>query len=262
MANDAVDLTIVIPCFNESDSVSKIKRELADAVPHLEAFGSIEVVFVDDGSDDQTAMKLNQEFSQGLAGARVSLVQHDRNRGLGAALRTGFAAARGNVIVTIDSDSTYRFSEIPALLERLRPEVDIVTASPYHPDGGVEGVGWFRLLLSRGSSLMYRALVDSRVHTYTALFRGYRREVVERVRFSADGFLGGTELLVKAIGRGYRVSEYPTVLHSRTIGVSKAKIVRTIRAHLEFQARVLLSRIGLASLDELPRHDSKRAEAE
>src|SRR5205809_175854 len=86
-----------------------------------------------------------------------------------------------------------------APVELLRPGIDIVTASPYHPDGGVDGVAAYRLVLSRGSSLIYRLLVGSDLHTYTALFRAYRRDVVRSVEFRADGFLAVAEILVNAI---------------------------------------------------------------
>ena len=106
----------------------------------------------------------------------------------------------------------------------------------------------YRLVLSRGSSTIYRLLVDWRVHTYTSLFRAYRRQVIEQVSFDSNGFLGVAELLVKALLLGYRVTEYPTVLHSRLAGESKARLKRIVLAHLAFQARVLCHRLHLAPL--------------
>jgi dolichol-phosphate mannosyltransferase len=178
----------------------------------------------------------------------VRVVRHPVNRGLGAALRTGFAHARGEIVLTADSDGTYRFEEIPALLACLTPGVDLVTASPYHPQGGVENVPPYRIFLSRGSSLIYRLLLDRRLHTYTCLFRAYRREVTRRVPFKSDGYLAGTEILVNSLFMGYTVAEYPSTLHARQTGVSKAKTLRIMRAHLRFQWSVLLRRLKLAPL--------------
>jgi dolichol-phosphate mannosyltransferase len=169
---------------------------------------------------------------------------------LGAALRTGLTASRGQLVVTTDSDGTYRFTGIPEMMSYLTPDVDIVTASPYHPKGGVAGVPKYRLVLSQGASMMYRVLVDYRVYTYTALFRAYRRQVIDQIQFQSDGFLGGTELMVKAMLTGYRVTEYPAVLHRRVFGTSKAKLARTIKAHLRFQGRILLYRLHLVPLDQ------------
>lgn len=246
-----MDISIVIPCYNEADNVSKLQNEFFPVANELAENRTVEVIFVDDGSTDATWEVLNAAFGgQAQAdGVIVRFERHEKNRGLGAALRTGFAAARGQLVVTTDSDGTYRFGEIPKLLASLSPGIDIVTASPYHPGGGVAGVPGYRLVLSRGASALYRVLVDWKVYTYTALFRAYRRSVLDHVQFQADGFLGGTELMVKAMLMGYRVAEYPAVLYRRVFGVSKAKLARTIKAHLRFQAKILLYRLHLAPLD-------------
>ncbi len=166
-------LTIIIPCYNEAESVESLHAGLIPVVAELAAQrGRVQVVFVDDGSRDGTYAALRSSFEGSApAGVAFHYAQHTVNRGLGAALRTGFAAAQGDIVVTTDSDNTYRLDEIPALLAYMTPDVDIVTASPYHPDGGVENVPGYRLVLSQGSSAMYRVLVDRHLHTYTALFR-------------------------------------------------------------------------------------------
>jgi dolichol-phosphate mannosyltransferase len=247
-----MDLSIVIPCYNEVENVPRIQQEFFPVAARLGESHSLETIFVDDGSTDGTRQVLSDALDNGYPPrAPVRFECHPVNRGLGAALRTGFAAAQGKVIITTDSDGTYRFSEIPALLSYLTHDIDMVTASPYHPAGSVEGVLAYRLILSRGSSAIYRLLVDWQVHTYTCLFRAYRRQVIERVSFESDGFLAGTELLVKAMLVGYRVAEYPTELHSRVSGVSKAKLAPTALAHLDFQLRVLLHRFGLVLLTGL-----------
>ena len=249
-------LSVVIPCYNERDNVDRLKNEF---FPVLEGLlgsqladgkvNSVEVVFVDDGSKDGTYEALKGAFGSCENPAIVvKLEKHAVNRGLGAALRTGFSAARGEVIITTDSDGTYRFSTIPCLLERLIDKVAIVTASPYHPDGKVVGVPGYRVFLSRGSSLLYRILLNWHTHTYTAVYRVYRREVISQVPFAADDFLGGTELMVKAMLKGYQVEEFPAVLHRRAFGVSKAKLLKTIVSHLKFQARLALHQLHLRSM--------------
>jgi dolichol-phosphate mannosyltransferase len=178
----------------------------------------------------------------------VKFERHPVNRGLGAAMRTGFAAAAGAVVVSTDADGTYEFHTIPELLACLEPGMDIVTASPYHPRGAVRDVPRYRLVLSQGASALYRLLVDWRLHTWTCLFRAYRRDVLEKITFESSGFLAGTELMVKALLAGYRVAEYPAVLHSRAAGASKARVIHIIRAHLEFQWKVLLHRLNIKPL--------------
>lgn len=250
-------LSVVIPCYNEEDNIDKLKNEffpvmeklVGSHLPDGEQIDSIEVVFVDDGSQDNTYAVLKNAFSA-LQSPVISVIfeKHEVNRGLGAALKTGFKAITGDMIVTTDSDGTYHFSTIPEMLGHLTKDVSIVTASPYHPKGEVVGVPPFRIFLSRGSSLLYRLLLSWHIHTYTALFRAYRREVIDQIPFAANDFLGQTELMVKAMLKGYQVAEFPAALHRRMFGVSKAKLLKTIQSHLTFQARLVLHRLHIRSM--------------
>ena len=249
-------LSVVVPCFNEEDNIDKLRTEFFPVIEKLLGssvdggqIDSIEIVFVDDGSRDGTYDALKNAFgSYAHSSITIKFEKHAVNRGLGAAMRTGFDAVTGDIIVTTDSDGTYHFSTIPAMLEHLKGKVAIVTASPYHPKGEVVGVPGYRIFLSRGSSLLYRILLSWKVHTYTALYRAYRREVIDQIPFAADDFLGGTELMVKAMLKGYQVDEFPAALHRRMFGVSKAKLLKTIMSHLNFQARLVLHRLHLRSM--------------
>jgi dolichol-phosphate mannosyltransferase len=226
-----MNLSVVVPCYNKAPHVRKLRDELLPILLDLARTHTVEVVLVDDGSTDDSWQVMYEVFEDQQF-ISVRFARHEVNRGLGAALRTGYGAATGDVIVIVDSDGTYRFSQIPAILDALTADFDIVTASLYHPAGGVENVPGYQLVLSRGSSTLYRILVDRRVHAYTSLFRVYRPRVVETVSFDADGFLAGTELMVKAMLAGFRVAEFPAVLHAWVHGISKSKLVRTILAHL------------------------------
>ena len=246
-------LSVVVPCFNEEANVRQLGDRLFPVLIGLRGtYRSVEVVLVDDGSVDATWSAMQALAANPPEALTVRPISHPTNAGLGAALRTGLGGSTGDVLVTTDSDATYRFEEIPAILSRLTDSVDIVTASPYHPDGSVENVPSHRLVLSRGASLLYRVLVDRRIHTWTALFRAYRRKVIESVPFASTGFLAGTELLVNALEAGYRAVEYPTVLRSRVLGASKAKLARTVLAHVEFQGRVAGRRLGHTAPRGLP----------
>ncbi|MGC9396818.1 MAG: glycosyltransferase family 2 protein [Anaerolineae bacterium] len=229
-------LSIIIPCYNEAENVARMAETLFPVVDALSQTQTVEIVLVDDGSRDDTLARLEALTAQ-RPGVRV--VRHEQNRGLGAAMRTGYQNAHGEVFVTTDSDGTYPFTEIPKMLALLTPDVDIVVASPYHPQGGVEGVPRYRLILSQGASLLYRVLLKWDVHTYTAMFRAVRREAARRTPSEATGFLMPAEFLANALLLGYRVAEFPTVLHVRRYGQSKARIARIILAHLRFQMRLI-----------------------
>lgn len=252
-----MNISIVVPCFNEEDNIAKLETELfpvaddliGSQLPDGDTVSAVEVVFVDDGSRDATYHALRTAFaSRANQKLSIKFEKHEVNRGLGAAIRTGLQASTGDIILTTDSDGTYKFATIPLLLACIKGNVDVVTASPYHPDGEVVGVPGYRIFLSKGSSILYRILLNWNIYTYTALFRGYRRKVVEQVQFEADDYLAGTELMVKAMLKGFKVIEYPAALHSRVFGVSKAKLWRTIKSHLHFQFRLLLHRLHLRSM--------------
>lgn len=236
----AVDLSIIIPCYNEAEGVQALHERITQVLPELKRRGSVELLLIDDGSRDATLALLEAAFG---AMAEARILTHERNRGLGAAVRTGFANARGAVIVTCDSDGTYPFAEIPALLDHLTPDVDLVTGSPYHPDGGIENVPAYRVTISKGASFCYRLLVDWRINTYTALFRACRREVIEQISTTADGFLMVTEWLVEARLAGFHVAEYPAVLRVRQYGQSKARVVQITGTHLQYMARLIGRRL-------------------
>src|SRR5262249_50921722 len=161
------------------------------------------------------------------------------------ALRTGFQAARGEYICTMDGDCTYDPLQFVWMLGVMRAtDADVITGSPYHPKGAVENVKFWRLLLSHGLSRLYSLLLPYPLHTYTSFFRIYRRCVIEPVTFQADDFLAVTELLVRAMVRGYRIAEFPTTLRARRYGYSKIKILRVMRSHLGFINQLLMQRLS------------------
>ncbi len=211
----------------------KLSRLAGELAPRYE----LECVLVDDGSQDGSELQARRCFADF---PHVVFAKHERNRGLGAAMRTGFANASGEILVAIDSDCTYDPQQIPRLLDALeRNAADVATASPYHPDGGVENVIGWRLFLSRGASWMYRRVCASKLYTYTSMMRAYRRPVIENVSYESDGFAGITEILLRASHQGYRIVEVPMVLRSRVTGVSKMKVARSMQMHLQLMARAL-----------------------
>ncbi len=231
-------LSLVIPAYNESEGVRQTAQAVRALVNYLNKNYDTEVIFVNDGSKDNTAALLTAEFAND---PNVRVVSHDTNRGMGAAIRTGFQNAQGDIIVTTDFDGTYPLNTIPQMLARMRvDQADLITASPYHPNGMVEGVPGYRLLFSFGASLLYRLLVSWRIHTWTALYRAYSRRVIDAIQFESNDFLAGTEILVKALRAGFRVTEFPTTLHVRTFGQSSLRIARVTRSHLKYQSRLLV----------------------
>jgi hypothetical protein len=130
-------------------------------------------------------------------------------------------------------DKTAELLEDACLIAALGRGADVVTGSPWHPDNQSAEGGWLRLVLSRGVSRIYRWIAGTEIHTFTCLFRAHRREVVEQVTFAESGFAAITEILIRAILRGYRVVEVPMPLTARRQGTSKMSIAAAIGGHLE-----------------------------
>lgn len=235
-------VTVIAPMYNEEDSIPFLASTLERLAERLLPEYELECVLVDDGSKDGTCEAVRNYFSSWKT---ALLVQHPVNRGPGAAMRSGFERATGDFVCTIDSDCTFDPLSIPMMIGMLDSQkVDIITASPYHPDGGVENVPPWRLLLSRGASGLYRLLSTSKLYTYTSFMRVYRRKVIDTVTFDGDGFAAYTEVLLKAAHQGYKIGELPAVLKSRANGVSKMRVLSTIRKHLSLMGRAFLWRFS------------------
>jgi len=151
-------------------------------------------------------------------------------------LRTGFKAATGKIVVSIDADLSYDPCYIRDLVEPLKtdPDVDFVLASPYMPGGGVRDVPFLRLWISRWGNKILRFTMPNRIYTSTGIFRAYRRDVLECLDLESDGKEIHLEILSKAIALGYRVKEVPAILTSRRKGKSKFKFKKTAISHLVF----------------------------
>lgn len=231
-------LSIVVPCYNEEESLEVLAERLRLTSMRLDGL-RVEYVLVDDGSTDGTFAGLTA-LAEKLPGARVVL--HERNRGLGAALRTGMAESLGDVVVTMDSDCTYDPVEIPELVQRLR-DADVALGSPYHPEGGAQNVPPHRLALSMTLSRLYRIVLRRPdLHTFTSMFRAYTREATDAAHSTSDDYLALTEMLVSLIDGGFRIVEHPTVLHVRVSGVSKLRVARMVRRHALMVARLSVRR--------------------
>ncbi len=229
-------ISIVIPCYNESEGIPQLRTRLLPVVKELEKSDAVEIIFVDDGSTDNTNQLLRENFSENF----TKIVKHEKNMNLGAAVRTGLLAASGDIIVTMDSDCTYAPENIPKMIAQLK-DCDIVTASPYHPDGKIIGVPEYRLFLSRGVTAIYNLVSGRHLYTWTALFRAYKREVISEITITNNDFIALVELLVKAANRGAKIKEAPETLYVRKYGTSKMRLLRVIGNHLKFIAKLVLS---------------------
>lgn len=231
LPDKTIDVSVVVPMYNEANNVTDVAYALNTSL--AESGYSWEIILVNDGSIDETLAAAN---AIAAADARVLVESYTPNRGRGKALRTGFTAARGDIVVTIDADLSYEPKSILRLIEALKqnPGSDIAIGSPYVPGGGTENVPLLRLWLSRLGNLILSAAMPGKIYTITGIFRAYRRHVVESLDLEADGKEIHLEILSKSLALGYEIIEVPAVLRGRKKGRSKFRLRATTFTHLAF----------------------------
>jgi polysaccharide deacetylase family protein (PEP-CTERM system associated) len=233
-------LTFVVPCYNEELILPYLANTLRSVIASMEKDYELSFVFVNDGSKDGTAEALKRIFGDW---PRCVIRHHETNRGVAAAILTGIQSATTELVCSIDCDCTYDPHEAAKMVPLLTEGVDVVTASPYHPDGQVRNVPGWRLFLSKSSSFLYRRVLRQKLYTYTSCFRLYRRSAIVGLNVHEPGFLGVAEILGKLDLKGSRIAEFPAVLEVRMLGRSKLRTLRTILGHLRLMYRLLWLRL-------------------
>lgn len=238
-------LTVLLPCFNETQCLPRLEEELFAALEGLPTGreGSsgvsrgpgVEVLAIDDGSTDGTGELLRE-----MASRRPSLrvMSHQGNRGIGASLKTGLEAGRGDWLVPLDADLTFHPRHIASLLAaQALSGADCVCGSPFL--GGMADVPWPRRFPSLAMNALYRALFDAKLTSYTPMFRLYRTSALKAISIRSDGFEVSAEILVRLIKAGFRAVDVPVPLTSRKAGESKLRRTRELLAHLRLIAGLL-----------------------
>lgn len=235
-------LFVVVPVFNEALNIDALFEAFASLAGELANEFSVSFLLVDDGSSDGTVQIANQ-----AAGALDLLVlQHEVNKGPGAAFATAFTYLAGGLlpndwVITMEGDNTSRLELIRQMLVRTREGFDVVLASPYMYGGGFTQTSFLRKLLSSGANLVVKDLLDIQgILTVSSFFRLYRAEALLRMQqvfgpgiVERTGFESMVEMVMKMAMLRLRISEVAMQLDSsRRKGKSKMKILRTIRGYL------------------------------
>ncbi len=212
---ESVDISVVIPIYNEEGAIKNLREELYAALSPLNK--NFEIVFVDDGSRDKSVTILRQEQS---SFPEITVVELSRNYGQTAALAAGIDVARGKTIVTMDGDLQHSPGDIPRFLDKLEEGYDIVS-------------GWretrtdnffLRRVPSWCANSLMRWLSGMPVRDFGSTFKAYRADLVQRLELFGElhRFI---PVLAKRLGA--RIVEIPISVHPREIGQSSYGLLRT-----------------------------------
>lgn len=231
----AVNLSIIIPAYNERDSLPKLLGQIDDAIKPLEM--EYEIVVVDDGSTDGTDDLLRE-----LKGSHQQLRGHvfRKNYGKSAALSEGFKLARGEIIITMDADLQDDPREIPNLISKLDKGFDLVSGWKKKRHDPIT-----KTLPSRLFNLVTSLLSGIKIHDFNCGLKAYRKEVTEIIRIYGELH---RFIPVLAHWQGFRVGEIPVQHHPRKYGRSKFGINRFLHGFLDLITVLFLTRYRTSPL--------------
>lgn len=219
-------LSLVIPAYNEAAGIAAAIAEAGAVL--AEIAGDYEVIVVDDGSKDDTFAIATLEA---VSRPRVRIVKHEQNRGYGAALRTGFEAARFEHVAFTDADCQFDLHDLARLIPHAA-EAPIVAG--YRID---RKDPWRRRFLSKGYNLLARTLLGTRVRDCDCALKVFRREALHHLLPESRNFFVNTEMLTRARQRNFNVIEVGVTHRPRLRGASKvamSDVPKTLATLLPF----------------------------
>jgi glycosyltransferase involved in cell wall biosynthesis len=201
-ARNTLDLSVVMPCLNESLTLGTCIRKAQATIERLGIRG--EVIVADNGSTDGS-----QALAEDL-GARVVPIE---SRGYGSALRGGIAAARGRYVIMADSDDSYDFTQLGDFLAKLNEGYDLVMGNRFHGEIRPGAMPFLhRFLGNPVLSWLGRLFFGCPVGDFQCGLRGFRKDSIDRLELQTTGMEFSTEMVVKATLFNLKIIEIPTTL--------------------------------------------------
>ncbi len=215
-----MQLSIVIPVFNEEESLAQLHREI-DEVSKANNY-DLEIVFVDDGSKDRSWEIVEQLAKQDK---RVRGIRFRRNFGKAAALNAGFETAKGDIVLTMDADLQDDPREIPEFMTMMGTSLDVVSGWKQ-----VRHDPWHKVIPSRFFNGMVSFMTGVKLHDHNCGMKCYRREIFEEITLYGELH---RFVPVLAAARGFRVGEKVVAHRARRFGASKYGFTRFVKGFLD-----------------------------
>lgn len=206
--SNRIELSIILPAYNEQDSLKLVVKSVLDVVIPL--IPNFEIIIIDDGSTDRTA-EIAAELSQS---PHIRFFQHPQNLGMGKAIKTGINNARFPLIMDIPCDYQFDSRDIPKFMDKIKME-DIVVGYRFKKNESFQ-----RRFYSNFNLILLNLLFGLKLKDPTWV-KMFRRGICEKINLESDGFFWETEILIKAKNHGFKIGEVPTNAQTRYSGISK-----------------------------------------
>jgi len=207
------NLSVVIPVYNEADTIEQI----VEAVRGSEV-DDLEIILVDDGSTDGTRDVLREKIEPKVE----RVIYHERNQGKGAALRTGFAAATGDVVLVQDADLEYDPREYPKLIEPIvSGRADVVFGSRFAGGEPHRVLYFWHYVVNRFLTMFSNIFTNLNLTDMEVCYKVFRREILQEIRIEENRFGFEPEITAKVAKLGCRIYEVGISYAGRTYGEGK-----------------------------------------
>lgn len=235
----------VLPAYNEEESLPNLLNRIAELKSSHNL--KVNVIVVNDGSSDKTE-EVSRNSSDNLD---LTIVNHEKNMGLGQAVQTGIKEALSlaginDIIIIMDADDTHDVTLMDQMVTKIQDGADIVIASRFVEGGNDKSAPPFRRLLSRGASVVFKTLLPlDKINDFTSGYRAYRASLLNKASINwgetlvlEQGFACMVELLLKLRHWNPKIVEIPFFLrYDRKLGASKLKLFKTLMQYLKLGIR-------------------------